>query len=103
MCKIKRAFGKLYGSLIFLTRSNPFIGRASKNILPTKANLYHRGVTNDLMCVVCGCEPKSSGYALWDCEKARRMEAYWILFDAKGRVFLEFIDLLWHLKFGQRL
>lgn len=32
------------------------------------------------------------------------MEAYWgILFDTKGRVFPEFIDLLWHLKFGQRL
>ena len=41
-----------------------FAKRASKNILATKANLYHRRVTNDPICVACGCEPKSSGYAL---------------------------------------
>lgn len=26
MCKIRRAFGKVYGNLIFLTRSNPLHG-----------------------------------------------------------------------------
>lgn len=56
------------------------------------------------MCMVCGCKPESNGHALWDYEKA---QAVWkltgIMFDTKGRVFPEFIDLLWHLKFGQRL
>lgn len=56
------------------------------------------------MCVVCGCETENNGHALWDCEKA---QAVWkltrIMFDTKGMVFPEFIDLLWHLKFGQRL
>ena len=99
----QKGFWKTLWRLNIPNKVKSFARRASKNILPTKANLYHKRVTNDPMCVACGCKPKSSGYALWDCEKARRIEAYWILFDAKGKVFPEFIVLLWHLKFGQRL
>lgn len=72
----QKGFWKTLWRLNIPNKVKSFARRASKNILPTKANLYHKWVTNDPMCVACGCKPKSSGYALWDCEKARRIEAY---------------------------
>ena len=72
-----------------------FAWRASKNIPPTKDNLYRRKITEDPLCVVCGCEPESSGHILWDCEKTREVwKLTGIPFDTHGRIFPEFIDLL---------
>ena len=43
---------------------------ASKNIIPIKANLYHRKVIDNPICEACGLRAESSRHVLWDCEKA---------------------------------
>ena len=39
-----------------------FAWQVSHNILPTKANLYHRKIINDLTCEACGLGVESSGH-----------------------------------------
>ena len=51
---------------------NKVAWKASKNILPTKANLCRRHVIADLVCEACGVKSESSSHALWDCEKLKK-------------------------------
>ncbi|XP_030959184.1 uncharacterized protein LOC115981148 [Quercus lobata] len=75
---------------------------ASRNILPTKANLCHHKVLDKPTCEACGMEAESSEHLFWQCDKAREI---WttsrIPIDSSGVHFNEFVDLLWHLKFVQ--
>ena len=51
---------------------NKVAWKASKNILPTKANLCRRHVIADSVCEACGVKSESSSHALWDCEKLKK-------------------------------
>ena len=52
-------------------------------------------------CEACGLGVESSGHVLWDCEKAKEIwKLLGIPFEVRGANFLEFVDFLWHLKFG---
>ena len=97
-----KSFWKTLLRLNIPNKVKSFAWKASKNILPTKANLCRRHVIADSVCEVCGVESKSSSHALWDYEKAQEVwRISGLSFDAHDLVFLEFIELLWHLKFGK--
>ena len=81
-----------------------FAWRASRNILPTKDNLCHRKVLNDLICEACGLGDESGGHLFWSCDRAQEVwKSPGIPFDNCGVHFRDFIDLLWHLQFFQRV
>lgn len=70
-----------------------FAQRASKNILPTKANLFHRKVIDNPTCEACGLEVESSGHLFRNCEKTRSIwELSGLPLDMNGLRFQEFID-----------
>ena len=48
-----------------------FLWRAFNNLLPTKTNLYKRGVVKEKLCPICGREEETIFHALWDCIAAR--------------------------------
>ena len=50
-----------------------FIWRACKDILPTLANLFRRGVSHSYSCRWCEDELESSFHILWQCEFAQRV------------------------------
>ena len=47
--------------------------KACQNILPTKMNLFHRQVTDDLICEECGLEPETVLHVLCQCQKAKEV------------------------------
>ena len=99
MCKIKRAFGKLYGGLIFLTKSNLLQGEQVR-IYYQQRPIY---TIDGLLMIQCVwyvfMSLKAVGMHYGIVKKLVVWKLTGILFDAKGRVFPKFIDLLWHLKF----
>lgn len=48
-----------------------FLWRALNNLLPTKTNLYKRGVIKESLCPICGLEEETISHALWDCTAGR--------------------------------
>jgi ribonuclease HI len=48
-----------------------FLWKACNNILPTKANLSKRGVTQDDKCPICKLEPETVEHSLWSCQAAK--------------------------------
>lgn len=48
-----------------------FLWRACCNILPTKANLKHRGVIEDATCILCNRAAETTAHALWHCPAAQ--------------------------------
>ena len=81
-----------------------FAQRASRNILPTRANLCSRGVLDDPTCDACGLTAKTSGHLFWDCRHAREVwAATGIPFDNMGVHYRDFIDLVWYLIFRQHV
>ena len=97
-----KSFWKTLWRLNIPNKVKSLAWKASKNILPTKANLCRRYVIVDSVCGACGVKSETSSHALWDCKKAQ--EVWRILdhsFDAHDLVFPEFIEFLWHLKFGK--
>jgi hypothetical protein len=48
-----------------------FLWKACNNILPTKANLSKRGVTQDDKCPICNLEMEFVGHYLWSCQAAK--------------------------------
>lgn len=81
-----------------------FTWRACKNILPTKANLYHRHVLDNSTCEACNLDPETTGHLFWDCSLAKEV---WTLadmpFDRTGIRYRDFMDFLWHLFFTQQV
>uniref|UniRef100_A0A7N2KMP7 Reverse transcriptase zinc-binding domain-containing protein n=1 Tax=Quercus lobata TaxID=97700 RepID=A0A7N2KMP7_QUELO len=99
-----KSFWKTLWRLNIPNKVKSFAWNASKNILPTKANLNlcRRHVVADSVCEACGVESESSSHALWDSKKAQEVwRISGLSFDAHGLVFPEFIEFLWHLKFGK--
>jgi hypothetical protein len=45
--------------------------RACHNVLPTKANLFCRKVTEDPLCPLCDTEVETIGHILWSCPAAK--------------------------------
>ena len=48
-----------------------FLWKACNNILPTKANLAKRGVTQDDKCPIRNLETETVGHSLWSCQAAK--------------------------------
>jgi hypothetical protein len=48
-----------------------FLWKTCNNILPTKANLSKRGVTQDDKCPICNLETESVGHSLWSYQAAK--------------------------------
>ena len=93
-----RKFWKALWSLNVPNKVKSFAWRASKNILPTKANLGHQRVLDDPTCEACGVAVESSGHFFWDCDKASEIwKLSGIPFDAREAHFQDFKDLLWHV------
>ena len=81
-----------------------FAWKASKDILPTKANLCRRKVLIDPVCEACEAGIESSAHIFWECDKACEVwQLFGLTFDTHRLVFPKFVDLLWHLKFSQRV
>ena len=88
-----------------LNQTNPksFAWCVSKNTIPTKANLCHQKVIYNPTCKASGLGAESSGHVLWDCEKAQEIwKLFGIPFEVRGANFPEFVNFLWHLKFGKK-
>jgi hypothetical protein len=49
---------------------NSFLWKACANVLPTKENLYRRGVIEDATCPICRLEPETVCHVLWNCPAA---------------------------------
>ena len=43
------------------------VWRACHNLLPTKANLFKRRVTDSLLCPICNLEDESVEHVVWSC------------------------------------
>ena len=50
-----------------------FTWKACNNILPTKANLYHRQAIGDPTCEACTLEPEMVGRLFWECNVAKEL------------------------------
>ena len=50
-----------------------FLWRACKAILPTKANLFDKGISNSFSCVWCEDAVETGDHLLWGCEFAQRV------------------------------
>ena len=74
-----------------------FAWRACRNILPTKANLFSRKITQDDVCDECGTVVESTAHVLWHCAKAKEVwtAANIDLGSDVGEV-RDFIDLVWY-------
>ena len=99
----QRKFWKVLQSSNVSNKLKSFAQRASRNILPTKANLCHRKVLDDPICEACGVAAEFGGHVFWDCDQAREI---WRLssipLDTRGARFLEFQDLLQRVMFVQQ-
>ena len=69
-----------------------FTWKACNNILPTKANLYHRQVIDDPTCEACTLEPETVGHLFWECNVAKEL---WTLSTYHWRELGSFIGLSW--------
>lgn len=47
-----------------------FIWRVCSNSLPTRANLFKRGITSDALCPIYGLFPETLIHILWSCNSA---------------------------------
>lgn len=47
-----------------------FLWRACHNLLPTKANLFKRGVCDDKLCPICLKEEETVAHITWECPAA---------------------------------
>lgn len=47
-----------------------FLWRVCNNVLLIRDNLFKRGVTQDLLCPICGLYSETVVHALWSCESA---------------------------------
>lgn len=66
-------YKKLWKSLLGFNVPNKiknFAWRANRNILPTKANLCHQKIIDDLTCEAYGLGAESSGHLFWSYPKA---------------------------------
>ncbi|XP_075653903.1 uncharacterized protein LOC142624260 [Castanea sativa] len=81
-----------------------FAWKACKKILPTKTNLYHRGVIDDPTCEACARAPKTVRHLFWECTITKDV---WNLsdipLDKTGINHRDFMDLLWYLLFKQHV
>ncbi|KAK9997945.1 hypothetical protein SO802_017548 [Lithocarpus litseifolius] len=100
--KLNKPFRKTIWRLNVTNKVKSFAWHASKNIIQTKANLCHLKVIDNPTCEACGLGAESSGHVLWDCEKAQG-KLFGIPFEVRGAKFPEFVNLLWHLKFRQKM
>lgn len=48
-----------------------FMWKASNNLLPTKANLFRRGVVTNKLCPICELEEETVEHMLWSCPSAK--------------------------------
>jgi len=68
--------------------------RATKDALPTRANLTHRKVLTNPTCQVCETEPESTFHTLWSCPKLK--EAWKVHFETlknETQECLTFLDV----------
>ncbi|XP_075640446.1 uncharacterized protein LOC142612215 [Castanea sativa] len=97
-------FWRQVWNLHILNKIKLFTWRACKNILPTKANLYHRHVLDNSTCDACNLDAETTGHLFWDCHLAKEA---WTLadlpFDRTGIRYRDFMDFLWHLFFTQHV
>ncbi|KAL4603074.1 hypothetical protein ACB092_10G099600 [Castanea dentata] len=97
-------FWRQVWNLHILNKIKLFTWRACKNILPTKANLYHRHVLDNSTCDACNLDPETTGHLFWDFHLAKEV---WTLadlpFDRTGVRYRDFMDFLWHLFFTQHV
>jgi hypothetical protein len=47
-----------------------FLWKEFNNMLPTKKNLFQKGVMRDKMCPICGMEEETVSHIIWECESA---------------------------------
>ena len=65
-----KKFWKLLWDFNVPNKIKNFAWWASRNILPTKTNLYHQKIIADLTCEACGLGAERSGHLLWSYPKA---------------------------------
>ena len=98
----RKIFWKTIWRLNIPNKVKSFAWKASKNILPTKANLCRRKVLVNPICEAYDTGIENSAHLFWECDKAREVwQAFGLTFDNHGLVFHEFVDLLWRLKFSR--
>ena len=103
MGRATNLFGKESGGYICQIRQSPLL-EGCVNIIPTKANLYHRKVIEESLFEACGLEEETSGHAFRDCEHAREVwNLSGITFETQGVLYCEFVDLIWYLMFVQHV
>ncbi|XP_059437026.1 uncharacterized protein LOC132170149 [Corylus avellana] len=70
-----------------------FLWNACHNILPTRENLYRRGILQDPLRLICWLETESLGHTLWSCASAQDV---WLEYE------LQFFSVsarqIWHCR-----
>jgi|UniRef100_A0A2N9HI72 hypothetical protein len=65
------AFWKALWRVTVPSKIKTFMWRACTSILPTKTNLFRRGVVHSYYCPVCNDHAETVLHSLWDCEYAQ--------------------------------
>ena len=87
-------YWKVLWKLKIPNRTKTLLWRATKDALPTRANLMRRKVLMNSTCQVCETEPESTFHALWSCPKLK--EVWAVHFESlKNRTHdcLSFLDV----------
>ena len=87
-------YWKVLWKLKIPNRTKTLLWRATKDALPTRANLMRRKVLMDSTCQGCETEPKSTLHALWSCLKLK--EVWAVHFESlkiRTHVCLSFLDV----------
>ena len=94
-----KEFWKFIWRLKVPNKVRNFTWRACRNILPTKANLFRRRITEDNVCAVCGSSEETTGHVLWHCHRAKEVWRETSL-DADKALdgCTEFLDVLWYVR-----
>ena len=94
-----KEFWKFIWRLKVPNKIQNFTWRACRNILPTKANLFHRKITIDNICEVCGNFEETTAHVLWHCHRAKEVwKEISLDMDKVMDKCPEFLDLLWYAR-----
>ena len=95
--KVLTRFWQRLWSVQVAPKKKLFIWRACRNILPTQAKLYDKGITSSLTCRWCMDEAETVDHVLWGCEFAQKVwVASAVHFSAGMDSTMSFMEVMDH-------
>ena len=76
-----------------------FLWKACNNILPTKLNVFRKGIVPGALCPICGLHKETVEHVLWTCEAAKDVwSACRVRTQKCVAMEVDFISLFLHLR-----